>query len=90
MSHSRNRGWGYKLVSWIPGLGSSEASMAQNKFVPTEAFEHRYARRDALLDILQKPPFSFKEREIQIHVRLILRSFVITSESPRLLVLVLL
>jgi len=66
MSHSIHRGWGYKLVSWIPGLGSSNANMAQN-LVFTEAFEHRYASPKRLLEILQNQPFSFQENEIQIN-----------------------
>ncbi|KAK5657520.1 hypothetical protein OQA88_3092 [Cercophora sp. LCS_1] len=40
--------------------------MAQNNFLPTDAFDHRYANPDVLRDILQKPPFSFKPKEIVI------------------------
>src|SRR4051812_26654135 len=82
MSHSIHRGWGYKLVSWIPGLGSSNANMAQN-LVFTEAFEHRYASPKRLLEILQNQPFSFQENEIQINVSLV--SFCHSIQEPPLI-----
>jgi len=40
--------------------------MAHGDFVPTDAFDHRYASVDALRDILQKPPLSFKAKDILI------------------------
>ncbi|KAK4446272.1 hypothetical protein QBC34DRAFT_383423 [Podospora aff. communis PSN243] len=39
--------------------------MAQNQFIPTEAFEHRYASTAVVREILEKQ-FGFKSKEIEI------------------------
>ena len=59
-----------KFLDWIPGFKSGQHTMAQQAFVATDAFSHRYAREEILLSTLKNPPLSFKPKEIIVRVRL--------------------
>lgn len=68
MKHSNTRPWVDRLVDWSPGFDSNRKDMAQEAFIATDAFEHRYAREEILRSTLEKPPLSFNPKDIIIRV----------------------